>query len=973
MKKNKRIALTALAAISVVASMSAGGASSPSPVSPKFADGDGDSVSESESSVSESSSEESSENSVSSGEGSSSEISSSESSVSSSSSEVSSSETTSSSETSSSENSSSSETEEEIMIGSVDDWNNFADLCNREAGYSVNKTVYLRSDIDFKDKAFIPISTFRGTFDGNFHALLNIRITGEKEYPSIFHILAKDGIIKRLDVLNVDIDCGDEDYVGVVSKNYGNIYDLKVTGSIRGQNYVGAVGLNGLKANMSDDSDANVKAEQVDAKLIRIDNEADVSGLSNVGGVVGENFGQVKDSKNKGTVSAEAKNANSIALNIGGIAGYSLGKLDGNENDGEVTNGSVQALQVGGIVGKGNGELYFERNYGKVTGTKYVGGICGYYGNMKKNTADLQEYFGESSWNKFVEDNKDWLKNLGFDVDTDINEDDFEEKADTVAFDYSYSEGDVNGDSDVGGIVGMSTSSDVVIREAVSKSDVDLRVGTFGGGVAGNMQGGTISYSVASGHIKGTVDVGGIAGHGVNFKDNLSSALVEGSDRVGGVAGSIAGNFTSNLSNALVVNANDKTSAGSLVGVVENFNEVSDAFESKVQYNYYISELGGISRRQYGQEFNDAAKRLTVEEITTDDGTISSSFGEGFDKDGYLPGKDEDYFPTPKYLSQADVDKSYGSEDDFTSQYNTYSAIYKSAAKYDSKVTCLLTFMEWREEDGDLYDDYGNVDKTHYEITSYQKVPIHEKLEDVPDFKYAKKQGDLTIYSGDKNTYIVSWDLPKGEIEQSMIVYASYSERVKTLTAGNNEYVVEGAFEKGTTMEIVENSSVQKSTIYCVKFYDKDGNELTMKNVTLKINMKKHPGKVVYYVDGALTNRISGATDSSSYFVFRYSTGQYFTFLDETDVKESLPEWVTPTVSGVCGGLVVALILGIGISIGHRKSAREADKGRSKYFDEHGKEKSEEDGEEPSAPEKKEEPVPEESPEDSKKRSKKSK
>ena len=45
--------------------------------------------------------------------------------------------------------------------------------------------------------------------------------------------------------------------------------------------------VNGLKANMSDDSDANVKAEQVDAKLIRIDNEADVSGLSNVGGVVG--------------------------------------------------------------------------------------------------------------------------------------------------------------------------------------------------------------------------------------------------------------------------------------------------------------------------------------------------------------------------------------------------------------------------------------------------------------------------------------------------------------------------------------------------------------------------------------------------------------------------------------------------------------------------------------------------------------
>ena len=841
-----------------------------------------------------------------------------------------------SSESSSEDSSSSGDKEdeektEEIMLGSVDDWNEFADHCNADAGYSFHKEVYLRSDIDFEDQPFTPIDIFHGTFDGNYHALKNIHITGEKDYPSLFHIIAKDGIVKRLDVLDLNIDCQDEDYVGVISKNYGTVVDLTVTGSILGQNYVGVIADNGVRSTIDKDGNKSTVTD-VDALLNRITNHASVSGLSNVGGVAGMNFGTIKGSTNKGEIKASAKNANSTAIDIGGIAGYSLGKLDGNENYGEITSDGIQTLQVGGIAGKGNGEFYFERNYGTVTGTKYVGGICGYYGNIKKNSSDLQEYFNQSNWEDFVNSNKDWLKNLGFDVDNDdINADNFEEKATTIAFDYSYSDGQINGDSDVGGIVGISTSDTLNLKEAVSKSDVNLRVGTFAGGIAGQMDGGTISSSIASGHIKGTVDVGGIAGHAVNLKDNLSSALVEGTDRVGGVVGSLAGEMTSNLSNALVVNADAKTSAGSLAGVVENYDEVADSFAAKVQYNYYVSDLGGISRRQYGSEFKDAAKKLTIDEMTTDDNTLSTSFGDGFDKDSFLPGKDKDYFPTPKYLSEVDVDKSYGSEDSFKGQYNEYSSIYKSAAKYDSKVSCLVTFMEWQEDYGDLYDDYGRIDKTHYKITSYEKVAIHEKLSEAPAFKYAEKQDDQYIYTGKKNTYIVSWDLPKDEISESTIVYANYSERVKTLTYNNNEYVVEGAFEKGTTIEVVENASVQNSTIYSVKFYDKDGNEISVKNVTLKINMKKHPKKIVYYVDGALTNRISGATDSSSYFVFRYSTGQYFTYLDETDVTEELPAWVIPTIGAAIAAIVAILILAIGLSIGRKKGIKEEQKANGTY------------------------------------------
>jgi hypothetical protein len=239
--------------------------------------------------------------------------------------------------------------------------------------------------------------------------------------------------------------------------------------------------------------------------------------------------------------------------------------------------------------------------------------------------------------------------------------------------------------------------------------------------------------------------------------------------------------------------------------------------------------------------------------------------------------------------------------------------------------------MEWREEDGDLYDDYDNVDKTHYEITSYEKVPIHETLSKTPDFKYAKKEDDLYIYSGDKNTYIVTWDLPEEEVTQSIIVYASYSERVKTLTYNKNEYVVEGAFNKGTRMEVVSNSSVQNSTIYCVKFYDEDDNELTLKNVTLKIKMSEHPNQVVYYVDGALTSKIDGAKDTSGYFVFRYSSGQYFTFLNEVDVQEELPSWVIPTVVGVITAMIAILILAIGLSIGRKKGIKEEQKANGTY------------------------------------------
>ena len=822
----------------------------------------------------------------------------------------------------SSSSSSDEEKKEDLMIGTVDDWNEFAKECNRDASYSINKNVYLRNDIDFQGKAFTPIATFQGTFDGSRHALKNIRVTGEKDYPSLFHIVTKNGIVKNLDVLDVDIDCQDEDFVGVISKNYGTVYGLKVTGSILGQNQVGVVASNGVR---NKDDDKNT-IKDINALINDVDNQATVAGLSNVGGVCGTNFGTIRNSLNEGNVNATAKNANSTAIDIGGIAGYSLGKLDGNENRGEITM-DIDSLQVGGIVGKANGELYFERNYGTVTGTKYVGGVAGYYGNMQKNTADLQEYFNQSTWEDFVKENKDWLKNLGFDVDDNnfnIDEDDFEEKITTIAFDYSYSDGDIHADSDAGGIVGLSTSTGITIKEAVSKSDVTLRVGTYGGGIAGDMRGGAIESSIASGHIKGTNFVGGIAGHSLNLKDNLSSALVEGSEAVGGIVGSLGGDMTSNLSNALVVNSDNKASAGSLAGVVENYDEAADSFLATVEYNYYVSELGGINRRQYGGDhFKDAAKQLTIDEMTRDDQTLSSSFGSGFDSDAFVAGKDKDYFPTPKYLSEVEVDKNYGSEDDFKNQYNNYAAIYKAAALYDSKVTCLVTFNEWREEDGNLYDDYGNVDKSNYEITSYAKVSIHDTLKEVPDFKYAEKQDDEYIYTGKKNTYIVAWDLPTEEIDHSISVYATYDEQVKTLTYNSNEYVVEGSFAKGTRIDVIASSSVNGLTLYTVKFYDKDNNEFSVRNVNLKIKLSMHPDKNLYYVDGALTTPIEGTKDTSGYFVFRYSTGQYFTYMDEKDITEELPSWVIPTVASICAALVAVLILAIGLSVGKKKGIKE--------------------------------------------------
>ena len=95
-------------------------------------------------------------------------------------------------------------------------------------------------------------------------------------------------------------------------------------------------------------------------------NTGNVSGGSNVGGVVGYNGGTLQTSYNTGLVSGTGSD-------VGGVVGSNLGTVENSYNTGNVSGGS----NVGGVVGSNGSTVGFSYNTGSVSGGSNVGGIVG--------------------------------------------------------------------------------------------------------------------------------------------------------------------------------------------------------------------------------------------------------------------------------------------------------------------------------------------------------------------------------------------------------------------------------------------------------------------------------------------------------------------------------------------------------------------------------------------------------------------
>ena len=152
---------------------------------------------------------------------------------------------------------------------------------------------------------------------------------------------------------------------------------------------------------------------------------------NNIGGIVGLNFsgGTVEYSYNTGRVSGN--------YYLGGIVGYNYGTVKTSYNAGTVL-GSAYA--VGGVVGYNSGTVEYSYNTGSISsGSYYVGGVVGENGGTVKYSYNTGSVQGNTCVGGLI----------GVDINTNSNTE------------YSYSASTVSGSSFVGGVVGGNFSGEV--------------------------------------------------------------------------------------------------------------------------------------------------------------------------------------------------------------------------------------------------------------------------------------------------------------------------------------------------------------------------------------------------------------------------------------------------------------------------------------------------------------------------------
>ena len=178
-----------------------------------------------------------------------------------------------------------------FTINSANDLKGLASLVNTSNINFSGKTIKLGNNIDLANEEWTPISNFKGTFDGNYHTISNLKISEAmiKDNLGLFGTLTNAKIV-NLKFNNVNISTTTANNIGTVA---------------------------GISNNST---------------LERISvNNLSLTGLYKIGGIVGiANGGTISECSTNGTISVWAKGDTTLTIDhisLGGILGTSTGKI----------------------------------------------------------------------------------------------------------------------------------------------------------------------------------------------------------------------------------------------------------------------------------------------------------------------------------------------------------------------------------------------------------------------------------------------------------------------------------------------------------------------------------------------------------------------------------------------------------------------------------------------------------------------
>lgn len=375
--------------------------------------------------------------------------------------------------------------------------------------------------------------------------------------------------------------------------------------AITGDNYVG--GIAGSNA-------GTISADEGNDNLI---NRGTITGVQYVGGVAGENTGTITNTNND--VDLHVKEGANDAKYFGGVAGINTdtGTITDATNHADVS--ADGASYVGGVVGKNDGTLEgMNGNYGNVTGKDFVGGVAGEntqalsgvnavnQGNVKASDGGAGGIFavnrGEIHDSTFSSEGEvsgttgDGTSGTGgiFGVNVkDIVNSVLENKGYTDK-DGKFHSSIVTGTSNTGGLIGINTGD---VSTSSLKNEANITVTAGDGQTVENISGligkntGTITGGQDandSGYYKyqiynnGTItvtgkgeNIGGLIGNNAQGNDKTGSLTAgyntgvihaDGSENVGGIAGTNAGTLNQVFNTVITVNEDGSTASGSITG-----------------------------------------------------------------------------------------------------------------------------------------------------------------------------------------------------------------------------------------------------------------------------------------------------------------------------------------------------------------------------------------------------------------------
>ena len=581
------------------------------------------------------------------------------------------------------------------QIGSADELREFAELVNG-GKTDANTRAVLTANIDLSSvcgpelndgTSWTPIGNssnnqYTGTFNGQNFKISGLYIDSNADCQGLFGYVSGSGKIEKLSVSGTV--SGGMYVGGVVRLNNGSVEDCDFTGSVSGSYVGGVVGVNGGNViNCTNtgtvtgpESGNNNRVGGVvgrnDGSVKNCYNTGTVTGSGNsVGGVVGYNSGSstVENCTNTGEVSGPNSGSDS---NVGGVVGQNSGTVKNCYNTGAVSG----VEEVGGVVGNNyNGSVENSYNTGAVSGVEGVGGVVGYNISSVTNCYNTGTVTGSGSyvggvvgWNSsggtvtdcyFLKDTAKKGIGSGSGSATPLTAEEFADQNEFSSWDFAntweiksiFGRPTLRDNAEIGGTAnnpykiftatqlknfatavndGSEKSAHAKLMNNIDLKDVcgesnswipignseeNAYTGTFNGaghtisglyidrsanyqGLFGRVNGGTVQNLSVSGSVKGDDYVGGVVGQNGGTVENCynTGAVNSSGNRVGGVVG-YNSRIVKNCYNTGAVNSSGNW-VGGVVGV--NSGSVTNCYNTvngtvTVTGNDYVGGVVGYN------------------------------------------------------------------------------------------------------------------------------------------------------------------------------------------------------------------------------------------------------------------------------------------------------------------------------------------------------------------------------------------